>query len=78
MPMDARTRNQSPRLLFDLRTERLNRGYSQKGLADEIGVSREAIRKLENGTGSVYPHTAKILADYFGITVVDLLSEDAA
>jgi transcriptional regulator with XRE-family HTH domain len=73
LPMEAWTRHESPR--FDLRSERLNRGYSRKGLADVIGVHREVLRRLENGTGGITPANAKLIADYFGVTVVELLGE---
>lgn len=75
LPMEAWTRHQSPRLPFDLRTERLNRGYSRKGLAQEIGVHREVLRRLELGTGGITPANAKRIADFFGVTVMDLLGD---
>jgi transcriptional regulator with XRE-family HTH domain len=76
LSMQARTRQVVPRHPFDLRAERLNRGFSQKSLAGAIGVNREVIRRLENNTGSIHPAGAKLIADFFGITVVELLGLD--
>lgn len=57
---------------FDLPEARLNAGYSVRGLAAEIGVAENAVRRLEAGE-SVHPATAKKVADYFGIKVTDLM-----
>lgn len=57
---------------FDLTTARLNAGHTQRSLALEIGVGREAIRRLEAGE-STHPATAKKLADFFGVQVTDLM-----
>ena len=52
-------------------------GKSQEGLAEELGVSRQAVSKWE--TGESEPELAKLraLATAFGVTVDALLSEDA-
>ena len=52
-------------------------GKSQEGLAEELGVSRQAVSKWE--TGESEPELAKLraLAAAFGVTVDALLSEDA-
>lgn len=70
----------SHRPRFDLRTERLNKGLTTKGLALELGLHHDTVRKIEDGE-PVHPSSAKKVADHFGITVVELLDahqEDAA
>jgi transcriptional regulator with XRE-family HTH domain len=57
---------------FDLRSERLNRGWSRRAAAKEIGVSSYALKSLEAG-GSASPASAKKIADFFEIQVVDLM-----
>lgn len=57
----------------DLAAERLNRGYSIRSLAEELGVHQHAIRRLEAGEG-VHPATAKKVADFFGCQVTDLMA----
>lgn len=51
-------------------------GKSQEGLAEELGVSRQAVSKWE--TGESEPELAKLraLAATFGVTVDALLSEE--
>jgi transcriptional regulator with XRE-family HTH domain len=65
---------------FDLRAERLNAGLTVSGLALKVGVSREAIRRLENGDGGAHPANLKLIADHFGVKVTDVLAfmDDAA
>jgi ribosome-binding protein aMBF1 (putative translation factor) len=57
---------------FDLRTERLNQGLTVKGLALELGLHHDTVRKIEDGE-PVHPSSAKKVADHFGISVVELL-----
>lgn len=57
---------------FDLKTARLNAGFSIKGLARELDVNEHSIRSLEKG-GNVRPDTAKKVADFFDVTVVELM-----
>jgi ribosome-binding protein aMBF1 (putative translation factor) len=59
--------------MFNLTTARLNAGYSIRGLARELKVPEASIRRLESGEG-VAPSTAKKIADYFGVKVMDLPS----
>jgi transcriptional regulator with XRE-family HTH domain len=58
---------------FDLTTARLNAGFSIRGLARDLGIGEQAIRRLENGE-VVHPATAKKVADKFGVRVTDLVS----
>ena len=45
---------------------RLEAGYSQLKLAKMSGVSRETIRRLEQGKGTPYPLTVKKLEKVLG------------
>lgn len=58
---------------IDLKTMRLNEGYSIKALARELDVHEHAIRRLERGEGGVHPATAKKIADRFDVQVTDLM-----
>lgn len=60
-----------------LYAERVNKGYSQREMAAAIGISTMAYSRLERGlTARPNPANAKAIADYFGVTVVELF--DAA
>lgn len=56
----------------ELKTARLNAGFSIKSLARELEIHEHAIRKLEDERGGVHPSTAKKIADFFGVKVTDL------
>lgn len=58
---------------FDLTRARLNKGLSQRQAALEIGIDRDTLRRLEQGTGSAHPAKAKLVADFFDVEVTDLL-----
>lgn len=58
---------------FDLRAARLNAGLSQRQLAEELDVSREAIRRLEDGEGGAHPSTLAKIARRFGVQATDLM-----
>jgi len=51
---------------------RINRGLSQRRLADLAGVSNTSVWKIEQG-GGANPATLKKLADVLGVRPVDLL-----
>lgn len=57
---------------FDLRARRMALGLSQRQLADQIGCSRDAIRRLEDGTGSAHPSTLLKIANHFDVQVTTL------
>jgi transcriptional regulator with XRE-family HTH domain len=57
---------------FSLTAARLNAGLSRAQLARELGITRETLRRLENGLG-VHPSTAKKVADRFDVLVTDLM-----
>jgi transcriptional regulator with XRE-family HTH domain len=63
---------------FDLREARVNAGLSQRQLAEKLGVSREAIRRIEDGGGSARPATLLKLAQHFDVQVTDLLDGNDA
>lgn len=60
-------------MTIDLRTDRLNRGWSQAEAARQMGVSPYAYRRLEAGK-SAAPASVKQVADFYGLTVVEFLS----
>lgn len=51
-------------------------GKSQEALAEQLGVSRQAVSKWETGDSEPEIGKLKLLADAFGVTVDWLLSED--
>ena len=56
--------------LKELRGEK---GISQAKLAADIHISRSAVAKWENGLGLPNDESLKLLADYFGITIDELI-----
>ena len=56
--------------LKELRTQK---GISQRELAEQIHISRSAVAKWENGLGLPGEESARLLAEYFGVTVEELL-----
>lgn len=59
-------------MITPLEHRRLNAGYSIRGLSRELGVPEQSIRRLEAGLG-ITPANAKKIADFYGLTVVELL-----
>ena len=61
---------------YNLKKIRKENNLSQEQLADELGVSRQAVSKWESGTA--YPEMNKIMAlcDKFNLNIDDLLSKD--
>jgi transcriptional regulator with XRE-family HTH domain len=53
---------------------RINRGLSQRRLADLAGVSNTSVWKIEQG-GGANPATLKKLADVLSVRPVDLLKQ---
>lgn len=56
---------------INLAAERLNRGFSIRGLAKEIDVPEQSIRRAEKGEG-VSPTYAYRIATFFGVQVTDV------
>ena len=50
------------------------KNISQAKLAADIHISRSAVAKWENGLGLPNDESLKMLADYFGVTVDELIS----
>ena len=53
---------------------RKNRGLTQEELAEALYVSRTAISKWESGRGYPSIDSLKAIANYFDVTIDDLLS----
>ena len=58
-----------------LKELRLQKGITQAKLAEDIHISRSAVAKWENGLGLPNDESLKLLADYFGIKIEDLVSD---
>ena len=58
--------------LKELRTKK---GISQAKLAEEIFVSRSAVAKWENSLGLPNDESLKLLADYFEVSIDELLTD---
>ena len=58
---------------FRLKALRTQKGISQRELAEQIHISRSAVAKWENGLGLPGEESARLLAEYFGVTVEELL-----
>ena len=56
-----------------LKNLRSEKGISQAKLAADIHISRSAVAKWENGLGLPNDESLKLLADYFGITIDELI-----
>ena len=57
-----------------LKELRSKRGVSQAKLAADIHISRSAVAKWENGLGLPNDESLKLLADYFSVTIDELIS----
>lgn len=58
-----------------LKQLRLNKGYSQTALANELYVTRQAISKWERGLGKPDHETLKQISCFFNISIDNLLSD---
>ena len=58
-----------------LKELRAAKGVSQAKLAADIHISRSAVAKWENGLGLPNGESLKLLSEYFGITMNDLLPD---
>ena len=59
-----------------LKSERLFRKISQEKLAKEIGISQQAISLYENNTNEPTIGICERIADFYGITVDELIGRD--
>ena len=60
-----------------LRELRLQKNVSQAKLAADIHISRSAVAKWENGLGLPNDDSLKMLAEYFGVGIGELLPDKA-
>jgi transcriptional regulator with XRE-family HTH domain len=58
----------------DLRKARINAGFSVRSFARHLDVPEQTIRRLESGQGISLAYAKKV-ADYFEVTVLDLMPE---
>ena len=58
-----------------LKELRIEKGISQAKLATDIHISRSAVAKWENGLGLPSDESLKMLAEYFGVGVGELLPD---
>ena len=59
--------------LAELRRER---GFSQEGLAEQLGLSRQAVSKWERGEGLPDVYILAQIAQLYGVTVSNLIGEE--
>ncbi len=62
--------------MSELAKVRRSRGFSQRALAEEAGVSPSSIYEIEVGRRKPNPSTLRKLANALGVEVVDLLEEE--
>lgn len=60
-----------------LQKMRKQKGITQEQLADSLFVSRAAVSKWESGRGYPNIDSLKAIAQFFGVTIDELLREDA-
>lgn len=58
-----------------LKELRAEKGVSQTKLAADIHISRSAVAKWENGLGLLNDESLKLLSEYFGVSIEDLLPD---
>ena len=58
-----------------LKELRAEKGISQAKLASEIHISRSAVAKWENGLGLPNDESLRMLSEYFGIPINDLIPD---
>ena len=59
-----------------LKDLRAKKGVSQAKLAADIHISRSAVAKWENGLGLPNDESLKLLSEYFGISIEELLPDN--
>lgn len=63
-------------LVSELAKLRRSKGFSQRGLAEEAGVSPSSVYEIEAGRRKANPSTLRKIAGALGVEVVDLLEEE--
>ncbi|MBW5218551.1 helix-turn-helix transcriptional regulator [Streptococcus pneumoniae] len=56
-----------------LKELRQEKKLSQKEIAETLGFSLRSFQRMENGESQIKPGKAQLLADYFGVSVANLL-----
>lgn len=59
-----------------LKELRKEKGLTQQGLADEIGITKRTYIYWEQGERQIKPDKAEKLADFFGVSIAHLLGYD--
>ncbi|MBO5100138.1 MAG: helix-turn-helix transcriptional regulator [Treponema sp.] len=59
----------------NIRSLRESKGFSQRKLATEVGVTQSMIAQIERGTKAVNIQLGKQIAEVFGCTIDDLISD---
>ena len=62
---------------FSLSTARVNSGHTSRSLAVALDIDPRTLARLEEGK-PIHPAKAKLVADYFGVQVTDLMPVEAA
>jgi transcriptional regulator with XRE-family HTH domain len=60
-----------------LRAERLRRNLSREDAARRIGITERTLRELELGNHVPHDRTMIRIADYYGVSVLELFPESA-
>lgn len=60
---------------IDLERERLNRGLSLNGMADEVKIARGTLKRAEEGE-AIHPASALKIAKFLGVQVTDIWPVD--
>ena len=58
-----------------LKQMRLERGYSQRQLAELAGVSNTTVANIEKRKSGAHPNTLRKLADVLGVSPLDLIEK---
>jgi transcriptional regulator with XRE-family HTH domain len=61
---------------LDMRKERINRGFSIRALARELGIPEQTIRRAEDGQAPSIANAHK-LANFYGVKVTDIWGVDS-
>ncbi len=62
--------------MSELAKLRRSKGFSQRALANEAGVSPSSVYEIEVGRRKPNPSTLRKIADALGVEVIDLLEEE--
>ncbi|MDL2293528.1 helix-turn-helix domain-containing protein [Ruminococcaceae bacterium OttesenSCG-928-D13] len=69
--------NQKSNIAANLRHLRARRNVSQDAVAEQVGVTRQAVAKWENGDTLPDILNCEALADYYDVSLNDLVRHDA-